>query len=85
MNEVLQHALAVSLEVVNVIKMRFHPFTSHARVHRPKQIATCWYRSTALGKERSVAKRGKNFSTDDPPDVIARSIVALLIEKRNGF
>jgi len=29
------------------------PFTFHARVHRPKQIARCWYRSTALRRLRS--------------------------------
>ena len=29
------------------------PFTFHARIHRPKQIARCWYRSTALRRLRS--------------------------------
>jgi hypothetical protein len=62
------------------------PFTFHARVHRPKQIAGCWYRSTALGKEGSEAIKGENFSTDDQPDVLARLIVALLIDRKKiGF
>jgi hypothetical protein len=52
--------------------------TFHARVHRPKQSA-CWYRSAALGKEKTFGQM------TNPMCSLARFLPAHRHEKGMGF